>query len=77
MTNYHLLPHGDGWKLSAEGSGRILDIFRTKEEAIMNCGDIIRERDGGVGSLKIHRADGTIEEERTFPRAADPQESPG
>jgi hypothetical protein len=77
MTNYHLTPHGDGWKLAAEGSGRILDIFRTKAEAIMSCGDIIRERDGGVGSLKIHKADGTIEEERTFPRAQDPKRSAG
>jgi hypothetical protein len=77
MTNYHLLPHENGWKLTAEGSDRILDIFRTKDEAIENCGEIIRERDGGIGSLKIHKADGTIAEERTFPRAEDPPESQG
>ncbi len=30
-----------------------------------------------TGSLRIHRADGTIEEERTYPRTADPVKSPG
>ena len=62
MTNYHLLPHTDGWKLKAEGSDRIIDTFRTKEDAIQICENIIRQRDFGKGSLKIHRKDGTIEE---------------
>ena len=77
MQNYHLLPDGDGWKLTAEGSPRPLDIFRTKMEGVASIEEIIRERDHRKGSVKIHRADGTIEEERTYPRGADPVESPG
>ena len=77
MQNYHLLPDGDGWKLTAEGNPRPLDIFRTKAEGVDSCEEIIRERDHGKGSIKIHHKDGTIEEERTYPRAADPAESPG
>ena len=77
MTNYHLTPHGDGWKLTAEGSERVIDIFRTKEDGVSVCCDVITERDGGLGSLKIHRKDGTIEEERTYPRSADPHQTPG
>ena len=77
MQNYHLSPHGDGWKLTSEGSQRPLDIFKTKAEGVASCEEIISERDHGKGSVKIHRADGTIEEERTYPRSADPVESPG
>ena len=28
-------------------------------------------------TVKIHREDGTFEEERTYPRSADPRRSPG
>ena len=77
MQNYQLTPHGEGWKLITEGSSRPLDIFRTKAEGVASCEEIIRERDYGKGSVKIHRAEGTIEEERTYPRSADPVQSPG
>ena len=77
MTNYHITPHGDGWKLTAEGSDKVIDIFRTKEDGLQVCGDLIMERDGGMGSLKVHHKDGTIAEERTYPRSADPRQSPG
>jgi len=29
------------------------------------------------GSLKIHKLDGTIQEERTYPRSKDPRKSKG
>jgi hypothetical protein len=74
MDSYHLLPHGDRWRLTMEGSENILGDFETKDDAVADCAAIVRE---STGSLKIHRADGTIEEERTYPRLADPVESPG
>lgn len=33
--------------------------------------------DGKTGSVKIHTSDGRIEEERTYPRSADPAQSKG
>ncbi|WP_080393289.1 DUF2188 domain-containing protein [Pseudomonas syringae] len=33
--------------------------------------------DGKTASLKIHKEDGTIQEERTYPRSADPSKSKG
>jgi hypothetical protein len=77
MENYHLIPAPEGWKLTMENSARTVDVFRTKEDGIQSCLKIITERDHGIGSLKIHRVDGTFEEERTYPRSADPVESPG
>lgn len=32
---------------------------------------------GKTASVKIHKADGSIEEERTYPRAADPRRTKG
>ena len=74
MDNFHVLSSGDRWKLTAEGSERSIGEFDTKEEAVDMASTVIATR---TGSLKIHRADGTIEEERTYPRSADPRETPG
>jgi hypothetical protein len=74
MDNYHLVPHGGRWRLTTEGGDHILGDFATKDEALGDCAAIVRDNSG---SLKIHHADGTIEEERTYPRAADPATSPG
>src|SRR6188508_2765823 len=77
MQIYHLFPNRkEGWKLTAEGSSRALDLFRTKAEGVLSCEEIIRQRDDG-GCVEMHRADGTIEEERIFPRSADPAGSRG
>jgi hypothetical protein len=73
MQNYHVTPEGETWNL-AEEEGALLGSYRTKEEAVQRAREYVSEH---TGSLKIHKADGTIEEERTYPRAADPVESPG
>lgn len=73
MHSYHLLPEGDGWKLVQAMDGRI-EEFETKEEGVRRSREIVQERSG---SLVIHGEDGSIEEERTYPRSADSIESPG
>jgi hypothetical protein len=73
MKTYHLVPNGNSWKLKFEG-GKVLANYESKLEGIT---DSIRFVERETGSLKIHRADGTIEEERTYPRSADPAERPG
>lgn len=70
MENYHLSTSGEGWQLTAEGIGRTLDVFRTREAAMDSSEEIIRQRHGGKASLRIYRKDGTIEEERTYPLSA-------
>ncbi len=65
MTNYHLLPHGDHWNLTSDDREAIC-AFETKREALETCTQIMF---GRMGSLTIHRSDGTIQEKRSFPGA--------
>jgi hypothetical protein len=75
MKNYHLTPEPSGeWKLCPQGTDQVIGIFDSKEEAVEKSIAHVSEKSG---SLKIHKADGTIEEERTYPRSADPAKSPG
>jgi hypothetical protein len=73
MKNYHLTPNGNRWDFKEEG-GAVISAYDTKSQALDGARRTV-EREGG--SLKIHRADGTFEEERTYPRSEDPVKSPG
>lgn len=74
MQNYHLVPDGTKWTLTREGSDAPVGTFDNKREAVESSAEFLSDRQG---SLKIHTADGAIEEERTYPRSADPAKSPG
>lgn len=74
MDNYHLVHKDDKWKLKKENSDRAIRTFDTKEEAMDFSKDYMNKHEG---SLKIHRLDNTIQEERTYPRSADPQKTKG
>jgi hypothetical protein len=66
MTTFHLAPRGDRWELTEQGRHPV-GSFPTKARALERAVAIVSEV---TGTLKIHRADGTIEEERAFPPAA-------
>lgn len=75
MDNYHLTKEDDQWKLHRQGADRASKVFDgTKEEAIRQSADYLKDRGG---SLKIHKEDGKFQEERTYPKSADPRESKG
>ncbi|TWC22867.1 MULTISPECIES: DUF2188 domain-containing protein [unclassified Pseudomonas] len=74
MDNYHLSPSADGWELKKAGAERASKKAATKQELMNALTDFF---DGKTASVKIHRADGSIEEERTYPRSADPRRSKG
>ncbi len=74
QDNYHLLHEDDEWKLKREGAERAAKTFKTKAEAEHYSISHVKKQGG---SLKIHRQDGTLQEERTYPRSADPERSPG
>lgn len=73
MNNYHVVHKDDQWRLEREGSPRAVRLFDTKEEAVKSAPDLVQ----GPASVKIHLKDGSIQEERTYPRSADPSNSPG
>jgi len=76
MDNYHLTHNGDDWALKREGAKRATEVFSdaTKQEAIRQAAG--RLADSGA-SLKIHLKEGGFQEERTYPRSADPKDSKG
>ena len=74
MDNYHLSPTSEGWELKEAGAERASKRASTKHELVSALADFF---DGKTASVKIHKADGTIEEERTYPRSADTRRSKG
>lgn len=74
MDNYHVSPTADGWELKKAGAERASKLSSTKQELVASLSDFFQ---GKTASVKIHKADGTIEEERTYPRSDDPRRSKG
>lgn len=76
MDRYDLTHDNDNWKLQKQGGERASKVFdgMTKEEAVKATSDFMQDH---PGSVLIHKKDGTYEEERTYPRRADPSQSPG
>lgn len=58
----------DGWELKRAGTERTFMRAATKAEIISQLSIFFKDR---AGSVKIHRADGTLEEERVYPSSAD------
>jgi hypothetical protein len=74
MERYDLVPDGDEWKLRKKGAERSAMVFESKQEAVQESTEFMRNHSG---SLRIHNHKGVIQEERTYPRSADPRKSPG
>ncbi|HEU5180215.1 MAG TPA: DUF2188 domain-containing protein [Candidatus Polarisedimenticolia bacterium] len=64
------------WALLEDGTGEICDEFDTKEEAI-GGGGVAKALGPEGGSVKIKDRTGRFEEERTYPRSADPRRRAG
>lgn len=66
----------DNWKLENDTTDRVIRRFETKEEA--TAGGVLRQVVGsGGGSVKIKKMDNDYQEERTYPKSADPKKSKG
>ncbi|EGC00822.1 DUF2188 domain-containing protein [Pseudomonas plecoglossicida] len=74
MDNYHVSPTAEGWELKKAGAERASKRSTTKQELVSSLSEFF---EGKTASVKIHKADGTIEEERTYPRSDDPRRSKG
>jgi hypothetical protein len=62
-----------GWEL-IDQEGGVVRTFRSKVEAL--AGGVL-EKIVERGTVRIHKEDGSFEEERTYPREDDPRRSPG
>lgn len=66
----------DRWDLIRDGSRETVRSFETKEQATK--GGVLKRTVGPQGgSVKIEKEAGGYQEERTYPRKADPSKSPG
>ncbi len=73
MDTYHLTFTAGRWILAREGDLGAVAGYRTRTEAELHAGEFLRKR-GGV--LKIHKLDGSIDDERTIRRGdASPEAS--
>ncbi len=57
-------------------SGSVVASGRTKETAVKKVAKVAKADPQSV-SVKIHKMDGRIQEERTYPGKADPRKSKG
>jgi hypothetical protein len=63
------------WDLEHDKTGKVVKSFTTKAKA--TAGGVLEKTIGGEGSVKIQKGNGRFQEERTFPRSADPTQSKG
>jgi hypothetical protein len=67
MKNYHLLPDGRRWKLLTGVTGLTIHTFQSRSEAVAISSRLVKQNGG---ALKIHNADGTLQEVRTWSQPA-------
>lgn len=63
-----------GWQLEKAGSDRATARFETKADALKR-GALRAAIGKDGGSVKIHKQNGRIQAERTYPRSRDPKSS--
>jgi hypothetical protein len=74
LDRYHLTKRKNDWRLEKAGSDRALLKAPTKVEAVQKTRRYMKNREG---SVRIHKVNGKIQEERTYPRGKDPRSSKG
>jgi hypothetical protein len=66
----------DTWDLRNDKTDKLVKSFDTKADATKG-GALKRAVGPSGGSVKIQKENGRFQEERTYPRKADPKKSPG
>lgn len=76
MKRIDIVKKGDSWV--GESGGKTVRGTKapTKAATIKQTAQVAR-KDPQPVSVKIHKVNGTIQEERTYPRSADPRRSRG
>jgi hypothetical protein len=69
-SNYHVVPHKDGWASRREGAARIANEFGTQADAYADARRL--SQNSGGGEVRIHSRDGKIRDSNTIPPKKDP-----
>jgi len=59
------------WELKREGTGEVIKRFRSKAAATK--GGVLERAVKKMGSVRIRKQNGRIQEERTYPRGMEPR----
>jgi hypothetical protein len=76
MNKYHITHDGTNWVMKPEKSTTVVLSNANKETLLSQLDGYFRAR-GEKASVVIHDHWGRIQEERTYPRSADPWRTPG
>lgn len=74
MKSYHITKSKDGWDLKKEGAQRASLKAETKAQIVKATSAFMQDKGG---SVKIHKGNGQLQEERTYPGSSDPKITPG
>jgi len=67
---YHVTQTNNGWQGKKEGGQRVTVKGNTKKEVVKKTIEIAKKQ--GNTSVIIHKQNGKIQEERTYPKGSDP-----
>jgi hypothetical protein len=76
MKRIDVVKRGSQWVGETGKTKQVVSRAPTKEAAVKQTAEVAKKEPDAV-SVKIHNLDGKIQEERTYPRSADPRRSPG
>jgi hypothetical protein len=68
--NFYVAKTDKGWEGHRDGKNHAMAKGATKKEVVSEMIRIAKHHQ--PSSLKIHKVDGRIQEERTYPRSTDP-----
>lgn len=74
MKKYYISKKDSSWQFKEEGAERAIKKSETKAEALKSMREFMKDK---VGSVKIHKEDGKIQEERTYQKINDPRKTKG
>lgn len=74
MDKYYITKKGDTWQFKKQGSDRSIKNSATKKELVSYMQKYMKNK---KGSVRIQGVNGKFQEERTYPRTADPKKSRG
>lgn len=74
MKRIDVMKNGDEWV--AKSGGKIVAKASNKIDAVKATAEVARA-DSSPVSVRIHKENGQFQEERTYPRSADPRRSKG
>lgn len=67
---YHVTATKDGWQGKLEGGQKASVTGDTKADVMKKTIELAKRQ--GKSSVIIHKSDGKIQEERTYPKGSDP-----